>query len=146
MHNNTHSVHKRLLVMWRARLLCFEPFHYVYPPPLSEANCLPFPPPGGPGPPASKMAPFPPGSTHTPPYRPLHILLPVPIVSASSILSTAVVEGGLWMGGVRIHVHTSDYLCWILQHGKVPSTGGTRATAWWTSWMSIQDNRRELQL
>jgi hypothetical protein len=66
MHNNTHSVHKRLFVMWRARLPCFEPFRYVYPPPLSEANCPPFPPPGGPGPPASKMAPFSPGSTHTP--------------------------------------------------------------------------------
>ncbi len=65
VHNNTHSVHKRLLVMWRARLLCLDAFRYVYPPPLSEANCLPFPPLGGPGPPATKMAPFSPGSTHT---------------------------------------------------------------------------------
>ncbi len=40
-------------VSWwcQARLLCFEPSSYVYPPPLSEANCPPFPPPGGPGPP-----------------------------------------------------------------------------------------------
>ncbi len=66
MHNNTHSVHKCLLVMWRARLLCLEPFRYVCPPPLSEANCPPFPPPGGPGPPVTKMAPFSPRSTHTP--------------------------------------------------------------------------------
>ncbi len=65
MHNNTHSVHKRLLLMWRARLLCLEPFRYVYPPPLSDTNCPPFPPPGGPGPPTPKMTPFSPGSTHT---------------------------------------------------------------------------------
>ncbi len=54
MHNNTHSVHKRLLVMWRARLLCFEPSRYVYPPPLSEANCPPFPPSWWAGPPGSQ--------------------------------------------------------------------------------------------
>jgi hypothetical protein len=66
MHNNTHSVHKRLLKMWRARLLCLWPSRYIYPPPLSEANCPPFPSPGGPGPPASKMASFSPGSAHTP--------------------------------------------------------------------------------
>ncbi len=65
-YNNTHSVHKRLLKMWRARLLRLWPSRYVYPPPLSEANCPPFPSPGGPGPPASKMASFSPGSTHTP--------------------------------------------------------------------------------
>ncbi len=46
-------------------LLCLHAFRYVYPPPLSEANCPPFPPPGRPGPPATKMAPFSPGSTHT---------------------------------------------------------------------------------
>ncbi len=66
MLNNTHSVHKRLLKMWRARLLCLWPSRYVYPPPLSEANCPPFPSPGGLGPPASKMVSFSPGSTHTP--------------------------------------------------------------------------------
>ncbi len=66
MHNNTHSVHERRLVMWQARLLCFESFRYVYPPPMSEANCPPFPPPGGPGHPAPKMAPISPGSTNTP--------------------------------------------------------------------------------
>jgi hypothetical protein len=66
MHNSTHSVHKHLLKVWRARLLCFWPSLYVSSPPLSEANCQPFPPPGGPGPPASKMAPFSPGFTHTP--------------------------------------------------------------------------------
>jgi hypothetical protein len=66
IHNNTHSVYKRHLVLWRARLLCFEASRYVYPPPLSGANCPPFPPPGGPVPLASKMAPISPGSTHTP--------------------------------------------------------------------------------
>ncbi len=74
MYNDTYSVHKRGLVLWRARLLASEPFCDVYPPPLSDAHCLmptvrPFPPPGGPGPPtplASKMAPVSPGSTHTP--------------------------------------------------------------------------------
>ncbi len=66
MHNDTHSVHKRSLVLWRARPLCLEASRYVYPPPLSDANCPPFPPPGGPGPPAPKMVPISPGSTHTP--------------------------------------------------------------------------------
>jgi hypothetical protein len=66
MHNNTHSVHKRILKKWRARLQRLWPSRYVYPPPLSEANCPPCPPPGGSGPPASKMASFSPGSTHTP--------------------------------------------------------------------------------
>ncbi len=65
MHNNTHSVHKCLLKMWRARLLRPWPSRYVYPPPLSDTNCPPFPSPGGPGPPFSKMASFSPGSTHT---------------------------------------------------------------------------------
>ncbi len=51
MHNNTHSVHKHLLKMWRARLLRLWPSCCVSPPPLSEANCQPLPPPGGPGPP-----------------------------------------------------------------------------------------------
>jgi hypothetical protein len=48
---------------------CSEAFCTVYPPPLSDANCPPFPPPGGPGPlapPASKMASISPGSTHIP--------------------------------------------------------------------------------
>ncbi len=66
MHNNTHSVHKRLLKMWRDCILRLWPSRCVYPPPLSEANCPAFPPPGGPGPPASKMASFSPGSTHAP--------------------------------------------------------------------------------
>ncbi len=66
MHNNTHSVHKRHLVLWRAHLLCSEASCYVCPPPLSYANCPPFPPHGRLGPPASKMAPISPGSTHTP--------------------------------------------------------------------------------
>jgi hypothetical protein len=66
MHNSTHSVHKRLLKLWLIRLLDLWPRRYVPSPPLSGANCQPFPPPGGPGPPASKMAPFSPGSTHTP--------------------------------------------------------------------------------
>jgi hypothetical protein len=63
-----YSVHKRGLVLWRAHPLCSKAFCTVYPPPLSDANCPPFPPPGGPGPPtspASKMAPISPGSTHT---------------------------------------------------------------------------------
>ncbi len=66
MHTSTHSVHKRLLKVWRARLLRLWLSCYVSSPPLSEANCQPFPPPGGPGPPASNMAPFSPGSTQTP--------------------------------------------------------------------------------
>ncbi len=66
MHNNTHSVHNRLLKMWWARLPRPWPSQYVYPPPLSADNCPPFPSPGGPGPPASKMVSFSPGSTHTP--------------------------------------------------------------------------------
>ncbi len=66
MHNSTHSVQKRLLKVWRARLLRLWQSCYVSSPPLSEANCQPFPPPAGPGPPASKMAPFSPGSTQTP--------------------------------------------------------------------------------
>ncbi len=69
MHNDTYSVRKHGLVLWRARLLTSEAFCNVYPPPLSDTNCPPYPPPGGPGPPtppASKMAPISPGSTHTP--------------------------------------------------------------------------------
>ncbi len=61
------SVHKHGLVLWGARLPCFEASCDVYPPPLSDANCPPFPPPGGPGPltpQAFKMAPLSPGSTH----------------------------------------------------------------------------------
>ncbi len=67
------SAQKRLLKVWRARLLHIWPCRYVPPPPLSGANCQPFPPPGGPGPPASKMASFSPGSTHTP--SPLSVTL-----------------------------------------------------------------------
>jgi hypothetical protein len=68
-HNDTYSVHKRGLMLWQARLLSSEAFWDVYPPPLSDTNCPPFPPPGGrgpPTPPASKMASISPGSTHTP--------------------------------------------------------------------------------
>jgi hypothetical protein len=53
MQNSTHSVHKRLLKVWRACLLHLWPSCYVSSPPLSEANCQPFPPPGGPGRPPS---------------------------------------------------------------------------------------------
>ncbi len=66
MHNNTHSVHNRLLKLWRVRLLPQWPCCYVPSPPLSGANRRPFPLSGGPGPPVSKMAPFSPGSTYTP--------------------------------------------------------------------------------
>ncbi len=66
MHNNTHSVHHRPLKLWRVRLLPQWPCCYIPSPPLSGANCRPFPLSGGPGPPVSKMAPFSPGSTHTP--------------------------------------------------------------------------------
>jgi hypothetical protein len=66
MHNDTHSVHKRGLVFWRACLLSLDASRYVYPPPPSDANCPPFLLPGGPGPPAPKIAPISPGSTHTP--------------------------------------------------------------------------------
>jgi hypothetical protein len=37
-HNDTYSVHKRGLVLWRTRLLCSEAFCNVYPPPLSECQ------------------------------------------------------------------------------------------------------------
>ncbi len=68
MHKSTHSVHNRLLKPWRVRHLHQCPCCYVPSPPLSGANCRPFPFLGGPGPPGlvSKMAPFSPGSTHTP--------------------------------------------------------------------------------
>ncbi len=78
MHNDTYSVHKRGLVLWRAHLLTSEAFCNVYPPPLSDANCLSFPPPGGPGPltpPASKKPPFPQGQRTPPPDHPLHVVL-----------------------------------------------------------------------
>jgi hypothetical protein len=55
---------------------CGEPVSYVlkhlfnvYPPPLSDANCPPFPLPGGPGPlapPRCRAASISPGSTHIP--------------------------------------------------------------------------------
>jgi hypothetical protein len=77
MHNSTHSVHKRLLKLWQDRLLHLWPCCYVPSPPLSGVNCQPFPPPGGPGHPASKMASFSPGSTHTP--FPLSVTLLLPI-------------------------------------------------------------------
>ncbi len=66
MHNSTHSLHNRLLKLWWVRLLHRWPCCYVPSPPLSGANCRPIPLSGGPGPPVSKMAPFSPGSTHTP--------------------------------------------------------------------------------
>jgi hypothetical protein len=66
MHNSTHSVHKRLLRLWRDRLLHLWPCRYVPSPPLSGASCQPIPPPGRPGPPASKMASFS-QDPHTPP-------------------------------------------------------------------------------
>jgi hypothetical protein len=59
MYNDTYSVHKRSLVLWRARLLCSEAFYNVYLPPLSDANCLLFPPLGRPvplSPPTSEAA------------------------------------------------------------------------------------------
>ncbi len=64
-----YSVHKRSLVLWRARLLRSVASFNVYPPPLSDANCPPFSPPGGPGPlasPVCRAAPMSPGSTHIP--------------------------------------------------------------------------------
>jgi hypothetical protein len=75
MHNTTHSVHNRLLKMWQACLPRPWPSCYVSSPPLSEANCQPFPPPSGPGPPASNMAPFSPESTHTSPLLSVTVLL-----------------------------------------------------------------------
>ncbi len=51
MHNDTHSVHKHDLVLWWARLLSLGASRHVYPPPLCDTNCPPFPPPGGRGPP-----------------------------------------------------------------------------------------------
>jgi hypothetical protein len=72
-HNSTHFVHKRLLKLWPVRLLHLWPCRYVSLPPLSGVNCHPFPPPGGPGPLDPKMAPYSPGSTHTP--SPLSVTL-----------------------------------------------------------------------
>jgi hypothetical protein len=75
MHKSTHSVHNRLLKPWRVHLLHQWPCCYVPSPPLSGANCWPFPLSGGPGPPVSKMAPFSPGSTHTPfPLSVTHVI------------------------------------------------------------------------
>jgi hypothetical protein len=82
-HNNTHSVHKRLLKLWRVRLLFQWPCCYVPPPLLSGANCRPFPLSGGPGPPVSKMAPFSLGSTHTP--SPLSATTTTSILNMNSI-------------------------------------------------------------
>ncbi len=86
MHNSTHSVHKRLWKVWRDRLLHLWPCCYVPSPPLSGANCQPFPPPVGPGPLASKMAPFSPGSTHTP--FPLSVTIHVYVLLYMSEYST----------------------------------------------------------
>jgi hypothetical protein len=105
MHNNTHSVRKRILSMWRARLLCFEPFRYVYPPPLSEANCPPFPPPGGLGPPASKMAPFSPGSTHIPPT--LSVTLTISLVFLGEVIARLKVEDNLYYSSPKCSGMTS---------------------------------------
>ncbi len=66
MHNNTYSVHHRLLKLWRVSLLPQWPCCYVPSPPLYGANCRPFPFSGGPGPLVSKIAPLSPGFTHTP--------------------------------------------------------------------------------
>ncbi len=66
MHNNTHSVHKSLLKLCGFRLPSRWPCCNVPSPPLSGANCCPFPFSGGPGPPVPKMALLSPGSTHTP--------------------------------------------------------------------------------
>ncbi len=66
MHNNTHSVHNRLLKPWWGRLLCPQSSCLVFPPPLSGLNWCSLSPLGGPGPPTPKVAsPFP-GSAHTP--------------------------------------------------------------------------------
>ncbi len=66
IHNNTHSVHNRLLKLWRVRLLSRWPCCYVPSPPLSGGNYRPLPVSGGPGPPIPNMASFSSGSTHTP--------------------------------------------------------------------------------
>jgi hypothetical protein len=52
MHNNTHFVHNRPLKLWRVHLLLQWPCYYVPFPPLSGANCRPFPLSGGLGPPS----------------------------------------------------------------------------------------------
>ncbi len=68
MHNNTHSVHNRLLKSWQDRLPFLRSCCYVFLPPLSGTNCCPSPFPGGAGPPNPRMASlFPgfPGFAHT---------------------------------------------------------------------------------
>jgi hypothetical protein len=69
MHNSTHSVHKRLWKVWRVCLLRLWPSCYVSSPPLSEANCQPFPLLAGRAPRLPRWLPFP-QDPHTPPSTP----------------------------------------------------------------------------
>ncbi len=91
MHSSTHSAHNCLLKLWRVRLLPQWPCCYVPSPPLSGANCRPFPLSGGPGPLVSKMAPFSPGSTHTP--SPLSVTLLMTICESCSSSMTLDIWG-----------------------------------------------------
>jgi hypothetical protein len=109
MHNDTYSVHKHGLVLWRACLLTSKAFCNIYPPLLTGANCPPFSPPGGagpPSPPASKMAPVPPGSTHTP--STLSVTLPPElIVSPHQKIRSS---GNLL--NLRILIHLNLFVHW----------------------------------
>jgi hypothetical protein len=73
MPSDTHSANKRRLVLWRARLLHSESSRYVYPPPLSDANCPPFPPLKGRVPRLPRWLPFPQDPHTPPPHRPLQL-------------------------------------------------------------------------
>ncbi len=87
MHTNTHSVHSRLLKLWRVRLPSQWPCCYVSPPPLSGTNCCPLPFSGGlaPPPPSPKWLPFP--QAHTP--SPLSVTCIVIAVRMEIYLGTA---------------------------------------------------------
>ncbi len=65
----THSVHARILKPWRGSLPWLPAISsscHVFPLPLSGLTWRSLFPPGGPGPPPSKMAPLFTGSAHTP--------------------------------------------------------------------------------
>jgi hypothetical protein len=66
MHNDTHSVHNRLLKPWWGRLPCTQTIFYVFSSPLSKLNWRSLSVVGGPGPPTPKVASPLLGSAHTP--------------------------------------------------------------------------------
>jgi hypothetical protein len=62
----THTVHARVLKLWRGCLPSVFSSYHVFSPPLSGLNWRSLTPPGGPSPFPSKMATLSTGSAHTP--------------------------------------------------------------------------------